>query len=274
MNERIEHDGIEGIRVGRYGSRINTTCIVYRLGSTVIDTGPPNQWRVVRRFLREREVDRVLVTHHHEDHSGNLEPIRRSLQAEIYSPHAGIAPLGEGFRLRPYQRVVWGRPARVRAEPLPDEIEIDRGRRLCALPSPGHSTDMTCFLEPDRGWLFTGDLYIAAKTRYLREDEDIAVEIESLQRVLRLDFETVFCSHRGVVRAGREALAGKLDFLENLCGQVESMRAEGRSRREITRRLLGRESLLSWLTGLHFSKRNLIDACLRAVSAERPRRTD
>ena len=45
MIERIEHHEVEGIRVGRFGSQINTTCIVYRLGSTVIDVGPPNQWR-------------------------------------------------------------------------------------------------------------------------------------------------------------------------------------------------------------------------------------
>jgi glyoxylase-like metal-dependent hydrolase (beta-lactamase superfamily II) len=265
VSERIEYHEIEGLRVGRFASRINTTCIVYRIGSTVIDTGPPNQWRSVRRFLEEREVHRVIVTHHHEDHSGNLAPIRRKLDPEIYSPQAGIAPLRDGFALRLYQKVIWGRPDRVRPHVMPDEIEIGNGRSLRALPSPGHSTDMTCYLEAQRGWLFTGDLFISQGARYLRADEDVGAHIESLRRILTLDFETVFCSHRGVVRSGKEALRSKLDFLEELCERVRQFRNEGRGTREITRSILGREDLMSWMTGLHFSKRNLIRACLRAT---------
>lgn len=270
MIERIEHDGIEGIRVGRLTSRINTTCIVYRIGSTVIDTGPPNQWRNVRRFLEERAVRQVVVTHHHEDHSGNLAPIRRSLEPEIYSPPAGIAPLRDGFVLRTYQKVLWGRPERVVAEVMPREIAIGDGRLLRPLGSPGHSPDMTCYLEPQRGWLFTGDLFISQRTRYLRRDEDVGQHIESLRRVLSLDFETVLCSHRGVVPSGKEALRAKLDCLEGLCERVRQLRGEGRSAAEITRSLLGREDLMSWLTGFHFSKRNLVRSCLEAVSALRP----
>ncbi len=266
MIERIEHDEIEGIRVGRFGSRVNTTCIVYRIGATVIDTGPPNQWSVVRRFLEERDVRRVVVTHHHEDHSGNLAPIRSTLGPEVYSPPASIAPLRDGFALRPYQRVIWGRPARVQSEPMPREIEIGAGRTLLALPSPGHSTDMTCYLVSQRGWLFTGDLFISQKARYLRTDEDVLQQIESLRRILAHDFATVFCSHRGVVTPGREALRAKLDFLVSLCERVRRLRDEGRSRREMTRLLLGREDWLSWMTGLHFSKRNLIRSCLEAVA--------
>jgi glyoxylase-like metal-dependent hydrolase (beta-lactamase superfamily II) len=262
MIERIEHDDIEGIRVGRFGSRINTTCILYRIGSTVIDTGPPNQWRTVRRFLSERDVQRVIVTHHHEDHSGNLAPIQRTLKPEIYSPPAGVTPLRDGFALRLYQKVIWGRPGRVRAAPMPDEIEIGHGRSLRALPSPGHSADMTCYLEAQRGWLFTGDLFISQGSRYLRADENIRQHIESLRRILEFEFETLFCSHRGVVPSGKEALRAKIDFLVSLCERIRQLQDEGRSAAEITRSLLGREDLLSWMTGLHFSKRNLIRACM------------
>jgi hypothetical protein len=74
----------------------------------------------------------------------------------------------------------------------------------------------------------------------------------------------VFCSHRGVVRSGKQALRAKLDSLETLCQRVGRLRSEGRSADEITRLLLGRENWLSWATGLHFSKRNLIRGCLEA----------
>ena len=230
--DRIEFADIEGIRVGRFTSQINTTCILYRLGGTVIDTGPANQWRFVRRFLGERDVTRVLVTHHHEDHSGNLAPIKRNLDAPILSPRDGVEALSKGYEVQFYRRLIWGRPRTVNPEPVPDRIELAGGMSLVTVPTPGHSTDSTCYLEPNRGWLFTGDLYIAARTRYLRLDENLGEHIASLRRVLELNFDTLLCSHRGVISA------------------------------EITRELLGGEGHLGLFTRFHFAKRNLIAACL------------
>ncbi len=207
----------------------------------------------------------MVITHHHEDHSGNLGPIRSSLRPEIYSPPDGVPPLRDGFGLRLYQKLIWGRPDRVVPAPLPDEIEIGNGRSLRTLPSPGHSTDMTCYLEPQRGWLFTGDLFISRKTRYLREDESLGDQIRSLRRVLELEFDTVFCSHRGVVSDGKPQLRAKLDFLVELRERVRELHGQGRSEAEITRTLLGRESWISWFSGFHFSKRNLVRACLAAL---------
>jgi glyoxylase-like metal-dependent hydrolase (beta-lactamase superfamily II) len=265
MTERLRHAEVEGLRVGRFPLRYNTTCILYRLGSTVIDTGPPNQWRRVRAFLAERAVRQVVVTHYHEDHGGNLAPIRRAFAAPVYAPRLGLAELASGFQQRPYQRLFWGRPEPVEARELPQEVPLDGGGALEAIPAAGHSADMTCLLERNRGWLFTGDLYIAARTRLLRQDEDLGAEIASLRRVLDLDFDTLFCAHRGVLGSGKAALRRKLDFLESLCQQVADLRRQGRSREEITRQLLGREGLMTLLTGYHFSKRNLIDACLQAL---------
>lgn len=259
--ERFEHEGVEGLRVGRFPGKLNTTCILYRLGATVVDTGPPNQWRAVRRFLEERRVGRLLVTHHHEDHSGNLAAARRATGAPAYAPNAARAPLAEGFRLRPYQLVVWGRPERVEPAAVPERVPAGDGAHLVPIAAPGHSPDMTCYLEPDRGWLFSGDLYVAAKTRYLRSDEDLPRQIETLRGILSLDFETVFCAHRGLLPDGRAALERKLDFLRSLCQRVEHLRGEGLETREITRRLLGREDLTSWITFFHYSKRNLIEGC-------------
>jgi glyoxylase-like metal-dependent hydrolase (beta-lactamase superfamily II) len=180
----------------------------------------------------------------------------------IYSPASAIERLDRGFPLRLYQRLFWGRPRPIRPEPVPEEIDAGDFGTLRTLAAPGHSDDMTCYLEAERGFLFTGDLYLSSKVKYLRADEDLRAQIASLRRILELDFGTVFCSHRGVVASGKEALRRKLDFLESLRGRVRHLHGEGRSVREITRLVLGREGLLPWMTGFHFSKRNLIEACL------------
>lgn len=260
--KRFEHDGVEGLRAGRFDGGINTACILYRIDSTLIDTGPPNQWQVVRRFIREREVDRVLVTHHHEDHSGNAAHLKHETGAVVFAPAKSIDPMRDGFRLLPYQLVAWGTPGRLEPQPAPEETVAENGLRLRAVPAPGHSPDMTCYLEPDRGWLFTGDLYIASKPRFMRADEDVNDQIESLRQVLDLDFETMFCAHRGVIHHGPASLRAKLDYLVSLRDEVRDLHARGRTVNEITRELLGRETIMSYLTFFNFSKRNLVRGCL------------
>ncbi len=258
----FEHEGVEGLRTGRFNFGISSSCIVYRLGTTVIDTGPANQWPLVHRFLQDRNVERVLVTHHHEDHSGNGARLQREMHATVFFPPSGVRLAADGFPLHPYQRVIWGAPPRFTPESMPSEVNLGNGSRLQAVPAPGHSLDMTCYLEPERGWLFTGDLYIASKPRFLRADENVDDQIESLRRVLELEFETVFCAHRGVVADGRRAIEAKLDYMIALRDEVRHLHGEGRSLGEITRTLLGREGFLSFITFYHFSKRNLVRGCL------------
>ncbi len=262
VSERFTHEGVEGLRVGRFDLGISSACIVYRLGRSVIDTGPPNQWPTIRQFLRERAVEQVMITHHHEDHSGNGAQLQRQMHAAVYGPARGVDLMQRGFPLRPYQHVIWGAPERFLPRRVPSQIDLGDGLSLRPVATPGHSPDMTCYLEPERGWLFTGDLYIANKPRFMRADENVHDEIRSLRRVLQLDFGTLFCAHRGVVADGPGAIRGKLDYLVSLRAQVQALHSEGRTIHQITRWLLGRESLMSFLTLFHFSKRNLVRACL------------
>jgi hypothetical protein len=74
-----------------------------------------------------------------------------------------------------------------------------------------------------------------------------------------------------LVSSGKEALRRKLDGLESLCERVAYHRREGRGREEIQRMLLGREDLMTWVTGFHFSKRNLIEGCFATTEAASPR---
>jgi glyoxylase-like metal-dependent hydrolase (beta-lactamase superfamily II) len=272
--ERTEHQGVEGLRVGRFGAKINTTCLLYRIGTTIIETGPPNQWALVRDFLREQPIQQVVVTHHHEDHAGNLGVIAREFGCATFAPPASIAALAHGFHLQYFRHIVWGRPrARVRANPASAEIPLGPGSHLIPIATPGHSPDHTCYLEPNRGWLFGGDLFIASKILYLRRGEDLGTMMDSLRRMQSYDFDTVFCSHRGPVVSGKKALQKKLENLESLCEQAANLHQAGVELKEITRRLLGKESLARWFTMNDFSKQNLIEACLSVAVAGQTRPT-
>lgn len=262
ITQRITYQAVEGLRAGRFNFGINTAAACFRLGETLIDTGCANRWLQVRTFVSERPLRQVLLTHHHEDHSGNAARIWRQTGAQILAPQASLIPLLQGWALRPYQLLLFGRPQRVAAKPVPERVELADGFSLQTISTPGHAADLVCYLEPERGWLFTGDLFISERTRFLRQDEDLGAHLNSLRRLLDYNFDTIFCAHRGLVVNAHAALAAKLGRLETLCGEARRLQQQGLSARAITRRLLGREERVSLMTGWHFTKYNLIRACL------------
>jgi glyoxylase-like metal-dependent hydrolase (beta-lactamase superfamily II) len=261
VQEIIDWHDVRGIRVGRFGGRVNTTCIVWRLGTTLIDTGPPNQWSFVRAFAAERALSRVIVSHHHEDHAGNLGRFAAATDLPLLAPPESHEPLAHGFPLQLYRRVVWGRPRRVAPQVLPAELELEDGTVLESILLAGHSPDMTCLLDRRRGLLFAADLYVG-KLRYLRRDENLDGIIRSLRRILEYEFDTLLCSHRGIIEPAHEALRDKLDHLVSLRDEARSLAARGLPVGAITKRLLGPEDMISRVSLGHFSKRNLIAQCL------------
>ncbi|HHP7238197.1 MBL fold metallo-hydrolase [Longibacter sp.] len=265
---RHQHGPVEGFRSGRYPIGVSTHAYCYHVGRTLVDTGPPNQWRRVRSFVREmaeeRGIDRVVVTHHHEDHAGNAGRIADMLDVPVFAPSASLDRLRDGFSMEMYRRVVWGGPVRVDAQPVPEHLSIGNGLTLRTIPAPGHADDMVCYLIEETGGLFSADLYIVQRPEYFRYDEHVGALLRSLHRVLEHGVSTVYCAHRGIVEDGAHLLREKARYLEALCGVARRRyRQDRRSVRDIREEMLGGEGMLYWISGGDFSKDNLISSCIR-----------
>ena len=258
IRETFAFRDVRGVRVGRLNFGINSTAIVYRIGPTVIDAGPPNQWPSVRRYLDRRPPQRLLLTHHHEDHAGNAARIAHRYGLIPLAPALSHDRLATGYRTPPIQRLVWGSPRPVETDPLSPRVELEDGSHLQVIPAPGHTDDMVCLLWPANGILFTADLYLSRRVTHLRADEDLGRLMRSIEEVLRLDFDAVLCAHRGVVENGKQALRDKLDWLGGLGEQARELQRQGVNEAGVVQRLLGREDLVSWASRLNISKRNLI----------------
>ncbi|VFQ46525.1 MBL fold metallo-hydrolase [Desulfoluna butyratoxydans] len=256
------HDSVTGVKVGKYNLADNSTVHMFCLGETVIDTGPPNDQKAVARFFKGRPVRQILLTHHHEDHSGNAAFLSRMTGAPVYAHPAGFDLLREGFSIRMYQKVFWGSTPRVSPEPLAKAVATDGGHTLVPIHTPGHSPDHVCFWEPDRKWLFTGDLFLAPRVRMFRADEDLTGHLKSLKAVLDYDVETLFCAHKGVVADGHRMLEKKLTYYLELIHKVRGLHDEGHSPTEITRTLFGKKGLVGYISCNHMSSENLVRQCL------------
>lgn len=102
----------------------------------------------------------------------------------------------EGFRPENY-RVFRGAPARL----LSDGEETDAGgRRLIALHTPGHSPGHLCFFEPDRGYLYSGDLLYRGCLDAFYPSTDPQAFLASLRRLLTLE-KQIRRFYRGIATA-------------------------------------------------------------------------
>lgn len=92
----------------------------------------------------------------------------------------------------------------------------------------------------------------------------LQTEMASLRKVLELDFETLYCSHRGLIKHGRAALQERLDYLTEVQARIHELAPLGLSHRQLTRRVLGREGVIYWFSGRIHSKSNLAHKLLSA----------
>ncbi len=266
--ERLEKYGpIEALQLGRrllgLGPPIMTVRC-YAVDGLLVDTGLSPLYRAVLAFARERGVKQAAVTHHHEDHSGNARALRDA-GVEVFASTAAADLLASGFETRWYQRRAWGVAPRVEVKPLGGVVETPR-HRFEVLPAPGHCDDQVVFYERSRGWLFSGDAFLADRVKLFRGDEDFAGTLATLRRLVELDFDSLFCAHRPVLQGGREALRRKLAYLTEVEGRVRDLAASGRSIDEIARRVLGAENRwMVWFSRGDLSKRNLVRSILHGA---------
>ncbi len=170
-----------------------------------------------------------------------------------------------GFSILPYQHFSWGSTEPVEVEPLPEVIDND-GVYLVPVHTPGHSRDLTCYWEPGRGVLFSGDLYLADRIKFFRCDENIIDQIRSLRRVLDLDFDVLLCGHRPRSTGGRGRVAAKLQFLEDFFGRVEDSWRSGQSEHAIVRKLAPRgDRRISLVSFGNVGARHMVRSSLAAI---------
>jgi glyoxylase-like metal-dependent hydrolase (beta-lactamase superfamily II) len=240
IKEKYIFEGIEAYRFGfgPVGPPLMSVFLFY-IDGVVIDTAQSNMQKYVIGALKEKKIDKVLLTHHHEDHSGNASAISRLHNIKIYGHSLTADKMEKTFDIKPYQLYTWGKSGRVSVLPLPSVIETAK-YKLTPVHTPGHSMDHMVYLEKNHGWLFSGDLYLGEKIKYFRSDEIFKDQIDSIKTILGYDFNALLCAHNPVPEKGKARLEKKLLFIEELYGKVQSLHLKGYSEKEIVK-ALGKE---------------------------------
>jgi glyoxylase-like metal-dependent hydrolase (beta-lactamase superfamily II) len=129
---------------------------------TMIDTGVPGNDVAIETYLASHRIDptsiaRILITHLHLDHTGNLGKLAQRTRARTFAHWVEAAyiakhPSYEGPGTPPRDPVTID-------ETLKDGDPVDAGRGLIAYHTPGHTPGHLAYYEPERKLLFSGDLF-------------------------------------------------------------------------------------------------------------------
>jgi glyoxylase-like metal-dependent hydrolase (beta-lactamase superfamily II) len=220
--------GLYRVLLGRF------QCYVWRDadGVTLIDTGAADAGGELARALDEiglepQDVDRVVLTHFHDDHAGAAAEVRQWGGVEIVA-HAAEAPIIRGDEVGPppnmsraeqvlHQRVATGLPP---APPVPVDREVrdhdvlDFAGGAHVISAPGHTDGSIALHLPTHGVLLTGDAVAEHLGRVILGVFNLDTEqaAMSLQRLADLDVEVAAFGHGQPVLQGaqsrlREAVA-------------------------------------------------------------------
>lgn len=261
----FSHEEVTGLRFGYhpYGKPQLYTYLYY-VDGLLIDTG---QSKARQRILAETKaltVEQIFITHHHEDHSGNIRALQELHNCEVFASKACCAIMKNPPKLSLAQKLTWGRrPAYPDLIPKNGSIKTDQFS-FDVIPIPGHASDMVALYEPTRKWLFSADLYINSYIDYMLDNESIADQITSTRKILELDFEQMFCSHRPRLQNGKEHLAKKLNFLESFFQDVALLHEKGFTAVEIFKQLKLKENHFVKILSLgSLSKLNMVKSVIR-----------
>lgn len=221
-----ETNGVQMVNGTISFQKINLNVYCFFVDGVLIDTGGKSLQKQFQSFFKQLDIDKVAITHHHEDHTGNATFLQEERGLPIYA-----SDLTRGICLEKddnplYRRIFWGRRKAFTAETIGSTF-TSKSAVWDVIETPGHAIDHLAFLNNETGQLFSGDLYCQEKTKVVLRDESIPEIIKSLQKVLTYDFNDVFCNHAGYIENGRIALEQKLDYLLHIQGEVLKMYDEG-----------------------------------------------
>lgn len=208
----------------------------YAVDGVLIDTGSQSLRNEFNPFFEKIDFDQVVLTHFHEDHTGNAALIQQRHDVPIFIHQMSTHLTEQPQRLPIYRKQLWGDVEPFTSRPLGRTFR-SRNDVWEVLDTPGHSKDHVAFYNQSKGHLFTGDLFITPKVKLVLVDENILDTLDSLKKVLKYDFDTMYCCHAGSVKNPKKMIQLKIDYLEEMEGKALALAKEGKDVYEITAEL-------------------------------------
>ncbi len=143
--------------------------------NTLIDAGRDpvlfDEIQKISTGVGKRRIDKVLLSHNHYDHTGNLKKIIEKWQPRVYAFTKSLATVTDIVKDG-------------------DIIKVGDTETI-VIACPGHSSDSVCFYCPVEKILFSGDTQLTN----LREGSYQMEYLQCLEKIAGLDVQTIYPGH-------------------------------------------------------------------------------
>ncbi len=237
----------------------------YYIDGLLIDTGPPNIASEVRKFFDSLPVEKVVITHQHEDHTGNSSYFAHDKGVPVYAHPETLKIMKNPPEIQIYRHVMWGAQPPVDGLPLGQKVTT-KIFELDVIHTPGHSADHVSFFEPLNRWLFCGDLFLSEKLTGFMIGENIADHFQSLARIIALKPAVLFCGLKGRVENATDRLIGKYEQWWDIGLKVKAMYEAGTGRDKIIKAVFGGEILFHYFSQSNWGRCYMVDSIIENLA--------
>lgn len=250
---------------------------LFLVDGLLIDSGAPGaqeEFREFITFLDDKErVDKCILTHWHEDHSGGAKILTEEFNIPVYTHEKNLEKIRNGFEYEDFRQMTWGYPfsPAPKVQPLPPPPILTRSGKyeFEIFSMPGHDAGLIALIERSQGWAFVADavlpkfLRIFRKTNIKESIEEIYNSMKALlTHVKDLEKLNIFIAGHGLFEDGRKLITEKINELDEMHEKVHALKAQGYSDRKILRTTLGKEGMIGNFTRGVLSKMNLVKSLL------------
>lgn len=260
--EKSERSGVKMINgtVKFQAIQLNVYC--FEVDGVLIDTGATSLLEQFKPFFKQMDVDQIVLTHYHEDHSGCAHYLQTKYNLPVYMSDVRRAECMKKANYPVYRKVFWGSRPAFHAQAIGQTFQ-SRTSSWQVIETPGHTNDHVAFFNETTRQMFTGDLFVSPKTKVMLREESIPQIIASIEKVLTYDFDELFCNHAGYVKDGKKALRLKLNYLYDLRGKIEMMSEEGLTVEEINQQLFNKKYPITKLSFGEWDSTHIVSSVLR-----------
>lgn len=265
MLQVSDHEQVTCFKMGtELGGQVHYWCAAYLVDDVLVDSGCAHTAQELLQALKDRPLRAVVNTHGHEDHYGANALLARERGVELYAPQASLEAMARRPELYPYQELMWGYSESCHPQPVPAQVPT-AGHVLHTLELPGHSPDFVAYWEPDQGWAFVSDLWVAPKQKTSRDHENSRQIIASMKKLLALEPRVMFTGLGQVVTDPIPALKETIAWLEEMQAQIMGLVVQGKEPQQIVAEMFGRESSLKQMTQDQLSYENFVRSFLKGA---------
>lgn len=198
----------------------------------LFDAGCANAIDAVREFASRNEINQVYVSHSHEDHVGCCGVFEG--KATIFANELAQKVLRDPPQYGEFFNFVWGQP-----EPVSDLTKMPARFSIGDLnfevvPVPGHTMEMVGFYEPVKKWFFSADAVpLPSKKKIAMPDENVPQMVATMEKIIAMDIEILFDSHKGPIVSPREHIQTRVDYIKEMQQKAKELHESGKTIEEI-----------------------------------------